>query len=183
MVERYGYRYALMFNYVLIMPFIAISAFSRNLPMLFVGGLLQGIPFGVFSTLVSKKSDLGDAVLTLAPGMRLRLRSHSSEAQRLAHRVDQHQLGSWSSFRNWDRQCDSQDHVALGLPSRIHDPVDLADPLVLPHVGLAGRTLVAGTQRPVRRCGKSGEAIDFTFHAYSRQLDRSKHDQDEPARG
>jgi hypothetical protein len=42
-----------MGNYVLIMPFIAVSAFAKNLPMLFAGGLLQGIPFGVFSTLVS----------------------------------------------------------------------------------------------------------------------------------
>jgi len=51
LIERYGYRYALMGNYVLIMPFIAVSAFAKNLPMLFAGGFLQGIPFGVFSTL------------------------------------------------------------------------------------------------------------------------------------
>ena len=53
LIERYGYRAALIGNYVLIIPFIAISAFSQNLPMLFAGGLLQGLPFGVFSTLVS----------------------------------------------------------------------------------------------------------------------------------
>ena len=54
LIERFGYRKSLMGNYVLICPFIAISAFAQNLPMLFVGGLLQGIPFGVFSTLVSR---------------------------------------------------------------------------------------------------------------------------------
>ena len=53
LIEHYGYRRALIGNYILIVPFIAISAFSQNLPMLFAGGLLQGLPFGVFSTLVS----------------------------------------------------------------------------------------------------------------------------------
>ena len=53
LVERFGYRHALQMNYVLIMPFIAIQAFAKNLGMLFAGGLLVGIPFGVFSTLVS----------------------------------------------------------------------------------------------------------------------------------
>ena len=53
LVERIGYRYALMSNYALVIPFIAIQAFANNLPMLFAGGLLAGIPFGVFSTMVS----------------------------------------------------------------------------------------------------------------------------------
>ena len=60
-----------MLNYVLIIPFIAVQAFAKNLPTLFAGGLLTGIPFGVFSTLVrlSVGNRLGFFRLTFIVGV------------------------------------------------------------------------------------------------------------------
>lgn len=51
MIDRFGYRKTLLANYVIIMPFIAINVFAQNKPMLLVGGILTGIPWGLFSTL------------------------------------------------------------------------------------------------------------------------------------
>lgn len=48
LVDRYGYRKTLMLNYLIITPLIAITTFAQNLEMLLIGGLLCGIPWGVF---------------------------------------------------------------------------------------------------------------------------------------
>lgn len=50
-IDRFGYRKTLLFNYAIIMPFIAINVFAQNKPMLLCGGILCGIPWGLFSTL------------------------------------------------------------------------------------------------------------------------------------
>jgi SP family general alpha glucoside:H+ symporter-like MFS transporter len=51
--ERIGYRWTLFGAHMLIIAFIFILLFAQNLPMLLVGEILCGIPWGVFQTLTT----------------------------------------------------------------------------------------------------------------------------------
>ncbi|RSH91595.1 hypothetical protein EHS25_008964 [Saitozyma podzolica] len=51
LVQRLGYRWSLILNLALMIPFIGIVAFSPNRTVLLVGELLCGLPWGTFSTL------------------------------------------------------------------------------------------------------------------------------------
>ena len=180
LVERLGYRYALMINYALIMPFIAISAFSINLTMLFLGGLLQGVPFGVFSTLVSLSAQPIPSNCQLNwkrdSGLRIRVRGVPRQTSWLPYRMDKHQLGPWPVIWDWHRQRYPSRQIPLGIPSRLHDPMDLADPSILPYVGGTRCTVVARSQRSIGRGRASGQTLDITWHSQLCACDRPKHD-------
>ena len=51
--EKYGYRKTMMAALGLVAMFIFITFFSQSLPMLLVGEILCGIPWGVFQTCLS----------------------------------------------------------------------------------------------------------------------------------
>ena len=49
LVDRYGYRKALIVNYLITIPVVFLLFFATNKLMLLFGGLLIGIPFGTFA--------------------------------------------------------------------------------------------------------------------------------------
>ncbi|CAO1619798.1 unnamed protein product [Sympodiomycopsis kandeliae] len=51
--ERYGYKKTLMVSIALLTAFIFIPFFATSLPVLLVGQILQGIPWGCFQTLTT----------------------------------------------------------------------------------------------------------------------------------
>jgi SP family general alpha glucoside:H+ symporter-like MFS transporter len=51
--ERIGYRWTLIGAHMMVICFIFILFFAKNLPMLLVGEILCGIPWGVFQTLTT----------------------------------------------------------------------------------------------------------------------------------
>ena len=64
--------------------------------MLFCGGLLQGIPFGVYSTLVNcGPQEIAEQTPLTETGCGLRLRSMPCEAQGILDRLGKHLLGPW----------------------------------------------------------------------------------------
>ena len=56
LIDRFGYRRSLLLNLFLMIPFIAIVTFAPDKPVLLVGELLCGVPWGVFSTLAEAYS-------------------------------------------------------------------------------------------------------------------------------
>ncbi|WWC85147.1 uncharacterized protein L201_000004 [Kwoniella dendrophila CBS 6074] len=51
LVDRFGYKYSILGNLVILAPIIALVTFAPNLGALLAGEILCGIPWGVFSTL------------------------------------------------------------------------------------------------------------------------------------
>lgn len=51
--ERWGYKKVLLAAHVLIICFIFVMFFAQNLPMLLVGEILCGLPWGAFQTLTT----------------------------------------------------------------------------------------------------------------------------------
>ncbi|KAK6910431.1 hypothetical protein I203_104463 [Kwoniella mangroviensis CBS 8507] len=51
LVDRFGYKYSILGNLILLAPIIALVTFAPNLGALLAGEILCGIPWGVFSTL------------------------------------------------------------------------------------------------------------------------------------
>lgn len=51
--DRFGYRKTILFALALVVCFIFIVFFASSLPMLLVGEILLGIPWGVFQTLTT----------------------------------------------------------------------------------------------------------------------------------
>lgn len=53
LAERFGYRKSLIGALTLCIAFISIIFFSESLPVLLVGEILAGIPWGVFQTVTT----------------------------------------------------------------------------------------------------------------------------------
>lgn len=53
MAERFGYRKTLIASLLLVIGFVFIIFFSTSLPVLLVGEILVGIPWGVFQTITT----------------------------------------------------------------------------------------------------------------------------------
>lgn len=51
--ERFGYKRTMLVSLIFMTGFVFIPFFARNLPVLLVGQVLQGIPWGVFQTLTT----------------------------------------------------------------------------------------------------------------------------------
>ncbi len=52
-MDRFGYKKTIQGGLFAMIPFIAIVTFAPSLPVLLVGELLCGLPWGMFSTLAA----------------------------------------------------------------------------------------------------------------------------------
>lgn len=128
--ERYGYRPTMLTALIALTGFLFIQFFAANLPMLLVGYLLLGFPWGTFQTMT---------VSYAAEVMPIQIRpflTTVSDTQAKDHKgsiaylppVRQSMLGHWSDHLLGCQQGLCQQHHRVGLQDPFRHPVGLAHP-------------------------------------------------------